>query len=1640
MVTLCGDGGWGCLVPQAVRTNRWILLDEVNLAPPEVLQALMPLLNRTASTFTLPNSDVQIAVDGAKVFATMNPNSTGGGRASLPLSIRSLFATVKLTLYTNGELQHIFRSLCQPLVDTGDLTTNLISKVFEFHCNLVDQIAEKKIGRTGGPFDFNLRDLKKFQDMAVGNLKDLKESAMDAANPSVTTHAVGRFLDLVYAQSFSNDVDKADVQILIDRALEINAKDSMDVPVDATPGVQYVRIGSIYVQRGSHKPLVPVAVGDIDIHSRRYLETLGAACNSRRMVLLEGETATGKSELVRTLAKLCSHKLIVVPLTADTEVGDLVGQWLPRAQSATTGLSFQAQIQAFVAVCCRQLVLTVFPLLENGKHNTAAFLTDVERICDDAYGAADEDLYVDEALANLQRILREHIQHDIVRDVTFELEQLLVRCEYYQHESTTLAARSDELSFAFVESQLVTAIREGYWVLLDNLNCAPPEVLERLNSLFEDPPSLSMYEYSKGEVLSAAQGTISPSFRLWATVNPGRLLATRLSGALLNRVVRLHVRALDFGVLPTDVNTDHPLVRVVGARLRGLYGGHAMAHCIALFHVHMKQQVQQKALPLLEGFAYTVRSAIKAADAVATAVRRGDTDPSEGFVRALHRVYLSGLPKDQHPAALRILSAMAMDTGAFDSALLVHAIEDDATTYEDVYAELSTTVGAAVAVFELVATKCLVRGVLDQPKDAHLLCCDVVRSVLIPMMLLEADRTEARRQVHNLSANRDASQSLMEGVMKDCLVRSFPTIDLHAFTSEVVDVASELPRSLLTVQHALQRFVQRTSFTDADDRRDACHRVFRVVLRVLAIFERHRAADTTMALREWSILEAALDRFFDDVCDARLHEAWDAVASDAAKVGVHALTWQVGQCMVQPINTFPSGGLRKLSRLIYDVQTRTEATGHTTVLLRYAWAIASWSFKLTLPWQSLALAHRATSTQLVSLQWMLLEARYLNLDLQKQLWPYSERLQVVSDTLGDLTDPHRAKQREKAQAKLDHEDTKEKELLRKLSERMQTIMELFQRFEIVDTLQNSKQETSGTEDAGDEIARETIIGKTLQSMFAMFSTLGTPAAVPAAQDGEMLAEKGSADEDDDDDLLQSPARSQSPPSALDPPLRTTGGNELDVLYTDTETILVATEEEMRTLLQSSTAVTRNEIAQVEADVLKVRQRASEVHAAVAVHRQMRKDRHQQLQDQQRQREADLRGVQTQAGELERALSTEVLHDATHPAMCASRDLLALGAKHTTRIMEQLRACVSTQANMERTLDVLCAQAPDALKLYLAWGVDAIFSAVWMLLRLAPECAVTVPVVVTVTDVAPLLEAFCRRHAHNETLVVYHVHQAAAFAVQLSFVVCQRTASGIDVICGGQNELVATCQATLAQHTTVRGSVRRVEAPRMRAVDPIEQVVHHVASICELVNDEAMEPTCVREALESARKAVCKYTHTVEDNTDTYNGCGFLLALQRSINDFAQQLPVKLRPDCFVKGRLVVEQSRLHDDIGLMIPRDDVSRERLAQFIANNQLEAVANVAAMALDALNALLVAGNDARELRTRVSATLTEALRCVDFVKELFFRVPQGSAADIAVSELFAPTPLNKLVATVTAVAEMGHIRGFTERLAEVTMHFLS
>ena len=72
----------------------------------------------------------------------------------------------------------------------------------------------------------------------------------------------------------------------------------------------------------------------------------------------------------------------------------------------------------------------------------------------------------------------------------------------------------------FSEGYIPRALRNGWWVILDEVNLAEPQVLERLNPVLELPPTLALTEHDGRRFGSGGDVPISENFRLFGTMNP----------------------------------------------------------------------------------------------------------------------------------------------------------------------------------------------------------------------------------------------------------------------------------------------------------------------------------------------------------------------------------------------------------------------------------------------------------------------------------------------------------------------------------------------------------------------------------------------------------------------------------------------------------------------------------------------------------------------------------------------------------------------------------------------------------------------------------------------------------------------------------------------------------------------------------------------------------------------------------------------------------------------------------------------------------------------------------------------------------------------------------------------------------------
>ncbi len=573
-----------------------LLFDEINLCPPEVLEALAPLFERQPigapeRIFICPGSAQPILVR-SPMFATMNPASVGGGRNRLPRSLRSLFTVCNVEAHSTEELRMIFFHICRDLVERFGLQPELLEQIRLIHVDVHDALRRHDIGRKGGPYEFNIRTLQTLHDLMSENLQDLQQclgiQGGEGKGSDILRASVRRLVELVYSRALQDTDDQRKVAFIIGRHLSPGKDVERTAQSIDAQSSGYVRIGDIFCKKtsgpviGSHATLSDNFVCTPSAATR--LELLACAMQSRRTVLLNGGTASGKSLLVRKLAQLTNNELVTICCDQDKDATDFVGKYVPRIAGIAALYEDPIRALADLEKALRSAALEKIgtPGMVLSPEKKQAFFRHVAqasihvnsllRMTADSMAAdngAIADLKLNATYSHLQSACNElpgsTLQHDTQQALN-DIRKLIADREREKTESSSRRA-----AVVFVKSPFVAAIQQGKWVLLENLNSAPQDVVEGLNSLMEEPPHFSIEE----GVLTRAGG-IHPDFRLFATANDGRLQTQKISTALRNRCIVLELEPLDSGLVPQSIAT-HDVLSIVRRQLEGIPGGEAIA-------------------------------------------------------------------------------------------------------------------------------------------------------------------------------------------------------------------------------------------------------------------------------------------------------------------------------------------------------------------------------------------------------------------------------------------------------------------------------------------------------------------------------------------------------------------------------------------------------------------------------------------------------------------------------------------------------------------------------------------------------------------------------------------------------------------------------------------------------------------------------------------------------------------------------------------------------------------------------------------------------------------------------------------------------------------------------------------------------
>ena len=666
---------------EAYMNGSFLLLDEINLASQEVLDELKTIIDPAIRSYTVKGESKQVNRHGDfRVFATMNPASVGGGRGRLPQSIESMFMKVHLQKYSPTEETQICidRFASSGLIgnEGSVLGEKELHGLVSLHQEIKELVECKDIGKQGGPYEFNVRDLLKARDVIKGNLfsllshLQLNETDIDSSDVQqaflsdvARTGVLRTSCELVYSKRFLSLEDQEKVTKIVDNVFVPPKTVVPDVTLDLhIPGS--VRIGFVYLSKGDYKSPFPPLIQTASLN--RYLQLLASAVLSGRVVFLQGPTCSRKTSLVCELSRICCRKLHIIPLSEDTETDRLIGRWspcqstaIPQALLEKCRSIFTESLKCFLSLGLAfappdvryQLLDQLFTVLEKfhqaeKEKNYYLLFESVENLWKafDLVIISNEDAdFENKPVIQAQLKTEQRLLNDCLATIR----------RYDQSGS------DDGKGFHFVESLLVEALRKGEWVLLDNLSAAPSDVVERILSLAETPQTLHLFESPGNETLSS-DGGIEPEFRLFATVNSSRDGQDKLSSALLNRVISLWLPALDADALVNfrrarKVWTGTELYNIIVRQMAEFPASPALAKVLTKLHCGLSDMWCQGRLETVGRVEFTGRTALRAAKRVVQLCRRR-APPVEALAAAVGEHYVKCCIKRCQSVAMKVLA------------------------------------------------------------------------------------------------------------------------------------------------------------------------------------------------------------------------------------------------------------------------------------------------------------------------------------------------------------------------------------------------------------------------------------------------------------------------------------------------------------------------------------------------------------------------------------------------------------------------------------------------------------------------------------------------------------------------------------------------------------------------------------------------------------------------------------------------------------------------------------------------------------------------------------------------------------------------------------------------------------------------
>lgn len=282
------------LLVHALRHGHWIVLDELNLAPTEVLEALNRLLDDNRELVISETHEVVRPHPHFMLFATQNPPGLYAGRKVLSRAFRNRFLEVHFQDVPQAELEVILCQRCRIAPSYGQRIVRVFRELQQRR--QVGRIFESKQGfaTLRDLFRWAGRDAVGYQELAENGYMLLAERARHVEDKFVVKEVIESVMKV-----------RIDEMALYDlhRSKEFEAYIGCPVPSSSQVIWTYAM--------------------------RRLFVLVARALRFNEPVLLVGETGSGKTSICQLYAEVTSRCLYTLSCHQNTETADVIGGLRP---------------------------------------------------------------------------------------------------------------------------------------------------------------------------------------------------------------------------------------------------------------------------------------------------------------------------------------------------------------------------------------------------------------------------------------------------------------------------------------------------------------------------------------------------------------------------------------------------------------------------------------------------------------------------------------------------------------------------------------------------------------------------------------------------------------------------------------------------------------------------------------------------------------------------------------------------------------------------------------------------------------------------------------------------------------------------------------------------------------------------------------------------------------------------------------------------------------------------------------------------------------------------------------------------------------------------------------------------------------